>query len=136
MSIDQILLRVVPRSILPLPSMKGIVRILTRRRRTTSSVTLLSARVDLDLRLLVVQAVGPLLRAVVLVGLDSPAGHLVLTTSEVELVEVGRGHAGLVELVLDSALVLNIVVAEGADGSALGLARTGHAVHVVWVLDN
>lgn len=103
---------VVPGSVLSLAAVEWGVWIWDGGIGAASSVTLLCAWVDLNLRLLVVETIGSLLGAIVLVGLDPAARHLILATPEVELVQISWGHSRLVELVLDSPLVLNIVVAE------------------------
>lgn len=112
MAVDEVLLGVIPCSILPLAAVEGRIRILRRRVCSASSVTLLLAGVDLNLWLLVVEAVSSLLGAIVLVWLDPAARHLILATPEVQLVQICWGHAWLVELVLNSPLVLNIIVAK------------------------
>ena len=115
MAVDEVLLGVIPCSILPFAAVERRIRILRRRVRSTSSITLLRAGVDLNLWLLVIEAVRSLLGAVVLVWLDPAARHLILATPEVQLVQICGGHAGLVELVLNSPLVLNIIVAKRTD---------------------
>lgn len=68
---------------------------------------------------------------------DSLARLLLRTALEVELIDVGRSDAWLVELILNSLLVFDAVPLQGAEWSSLSLGRAGRdAVHVMWVLND
>lgn len=136
LTIEQILLRIVPLTILSLSAIERIVWILAFV-WWTHPIALLSAWSDANLRFMIVQSVSPLLRAVIFVRINSLSWHLLNSTLKVKFIDISRSYTWLVELILYSPLVFDVVGSQRAKWSSVSLVRTRcHAVHVLRVLDN